>query len=47
MPVEPSSEFEEVFPYPAQSSYPAMIEAIATNLGDQSSEPEETIEEFE
>lgn len=47
MPVEPSSEFEGVFPYPAQSSYSAMIEAIATNLGDPSSEHEEKIEEFE
>lgn len=41
-----SPQFDEGFPYPAQSSYSAMIEAIAADTSDPGSEQEDQIEEF-
>jgi chromosome partitioning protein len=46
MPKKDSPEFDEEFPYPAQSTYSAMIEAIASSPGDPGSEQEEPLEEF-
>jgi len=40
-------DFEEAFPYPAQSSYSAMVEAIATNAGSPVLDGEERLEEIE
>ncbi len=40
-------DFEEAFPYPAQSSYSAMVEAIATNAGSPILDGEERPEEIE
>jgi chromosome partitioning protein len=38
VPDEPTPETEETFPYPAESSYSAMVEVMATNPGDSASE---------
>lgn len=42
---ENSPEFDDGFPYPVQSTYSAMIEAIASNVTDSSAEPEEQYDE--
>ena len=46
-PKGPSSEPEEVFPYPAESTYSAMIEAITMDPSDSSAEHEDNIGESE
>jgi chromosome partitioning protein len=38
VPEEPTPDLEETFPYPAESSYSAMVEVMATDPGDSASE---------
>ena len=40
VPEEPTPDLEETFPYPAESSYSAMVEVMATNPGHSDSEDE-------
>jgi hypothetical protein len=40
VPEEPTPDLEETFPYPAESSYSAMVEVMATNPGHSASEDE-------
>jgi chromosome partitioning protein len=46
IPKEQSPESDERFPYPAQSTYSAMIEAIASDTNHTSSEKEESLEDY-
>lgn len=40
VPEELTPDLEETFPYPAESSYPAMVEVMATNPDHAASEDE-------
>jgi len=46
IPMSDSTESDEEFPYPPQSTYSAMIEAIASKETEQGAEPDEQYEEF-
>ncbi|MBW2107970.1 MAG: ParA family protein [Deltaproteobacteria bacterium] len=46
IPIEPPDEMDEAFPFPVQSSYSAMIEALAASPAEGASESEDSYEEF-